>query len=83
MLTVILLTDDDRFDLAGQLVTVGTIVVVLFITLVLLLAAGPIARLVGTAVIGVISRVSGLLLAAVAVTLVLSALGDWLGLPKL
>jgi multiple antibiotic resistance protein len=56
---------------------------VLFITLILLLAAGPIARLVGTAVIGVISRVSGLLLAAVAVTLVLSALGDWLGLPKL
>jgi multiple antibiotic resistance protein len=55
--------------------------VVLVIALVVLLAAGPIARLLGVAGVSVISRVMGMLLAALAVTLVLSAVGDWLGLP--
>jgi multiple antibiotic resistance protein len=55
--------------------------VVLVIALVVLLAGGPIARLLGVAGVSVISRVMGMLLAALAVTLVLSAVGDWLGLP--
>jgi multiple antibiotic resistance protein len=83
MLTVILLTDDDRFNLTGQLATVGVLAAVLAIQLLILLAAGPILRVTGQAVAGVIGRVMGLLLAALAVSIVLTALGDWIGLPKL
>jgi len=83
MLTAVLVTDDDRFNLAGQMATVGMIALVLLAALLILLAAGPISRLIGTAGVSVISRVMGMLLAALAVTLVLGAVGDWLSLPKL
>jgi multiple antibiotic resistance protein len=83
MLTITLLTDDDRADLPQRLATVGVLVAVMVITLVLLLASGPIARWIGTAVVSVISRVMGLLLAALAVSMVLAAVADWLSLPKL
>jgi len=83
MLTAVLVTDDDRFNLAGQMATVGMIALVLLAALLILLAAGPISRLIGTAGVSVISRVMGMLLAALAVTLVLGAVSDWLSLPKL
>ena len=83
MLTVVLLTDDDRFNLPGQMITVGVLAAVLGISFLILLAAGPISRLIGTAGVSVISRVMGMLLAALAVSMVLSAVGDWLNLPKL
>ena len=83
MLTVVLVTDDDRLNLAGQLTTVGVLALVLVVTLLILLAAVPISRLIGAAGVSVISRVMGMLLAAMAVALVLGAVGDWLNLPKL
>jgi multiple antibiotic resistance protein len=83
MLTVVLLTDDDRFNLPGQMITVIIIGVVMVIQFIVLLGARPIAWLIGTAGVSVVGRVMGLLLAALAVSLVLSALGDWLNLPKL
>jgi multiple antibiotic resistance protein len=83
MLTVVLVTDDDRLNLAGQLTTVGVLALVLAVTFLILLAAVPISRLIGTAGVSVISRVMGMLLAAMAVALVLGAVGDWLNLPKL
>jgi multiple antibiotic resistance protein len=83
MLTVVLLTDDDRFNPVGQMLTVGLLAGVLAITFLILLVAGPISRLIGTAGVSVISRIMGMLLAALAVSMVLSALGEWLGLPKL
>jgi multiple antibiotic resistance protein len=83
MLTVVLLTDDDRFNPLGQLMTVGLLALVLVVTLLILLASGPISRLIGAAGVSVVSRVMGMLLAAMAVGMVLSAVGDWLGLPKL
>jgi multiple antibiotic resistance protein len=83
MLTVVLLTDDDRLNLPGQLSTVGNLAAVMVITLLVLLAARPIAWLIGIAGVSVVSRIMGMLLAALAVTMVLSAIGDWLGLPKL
>jgi multiple antibiotic resistance protein len=83
MLTAILLTDDDRFNPLGQLATVGVLAAVLLIQLLVLFAAVPISRLIGIAGASVIGRVMGMLLAALAVSMVLGALGDWLNLPKL
>ena len=83
MLTAILLTDDDRFNPLGQLITVGVLAAVLVIQLVVLLAAGPISRVIGIGGASVIARVMGMLLAALAVSMVLGAIGDWLSLPKL
>jgi multiple antibiotic resistance protein len=83
MLAVIFLTDDDRNNLMGQFVTVGVLAIVMVIQLGVLLAAGPISRLIGAAGAGVIGRIMGLLLAALAVSMVLTAVGDWLALPKI
>ena len=74
MLTIILLSDDDRFDLLGKLATVGMLALVLAIQFVVLLAAGPIIRVIGTTGANVIGRVMGM---------VLTAVDDWLNLPKL
>ncbi|HMN54404.1 MAG TPA: MarC family protein, partial [Sphingopyxis sp.] len=78
-----LLTDDDRHNVQGQLATVGVLGLVMLIQLALLFAALPIQRLIGNSVVTVIGRVMALLLAALAVSLVLKAVGDWLQLPAL
>ncbi len=83
MLAVVLLTDDDRFNIPGQLITIGMLAIVLVLTLFVLLLAGPISRLIGTSGTSVIGRVMGILLAAFAVGMVLSAVAEWLSLPKL
>lgn len=82
MLAVVLLTDDHRFDVAQLAMTTGVLALVLAITLALLFAAAPISRLIGTSGANVIGRVLGMILVALAVHTVLSALADWLGLPK-
>src|SRR5262249_23060150 len=66
-ITVILLTDDDRYNFLGQLATIGVIGLVLVIQFVVLLAAAPISRAFGIAGVSIIGRIMGLLLAALAV----------------
>ena len=83
MLTVVLLTDDHRFDVLRLTMTTGVLALVLAITYGVLLAAGPISRLFGESGVNVVGRVMGMLLIALAVQTVLSGLGSWLSLPKL
>jgi multiple antibiotic resistance protein len=83
IVTVIVLTDDDRFNFFGQLSTIGIIAAVLSIQLTLLMAASPISRMIGTTGVSLIGRIMGMLLAALAVGMVLSAIAQWLGLPPL
>jgi multiple antibiotic resistance protein len=83
LITVIVLTDDDRFNFSGQLVTIAVIATVLTIQLLLLLSATPISRTIGVIGVSLIGRIMGMLLAALAVSMVLSAIGQWLGLPPL
>jgi multiple antibiotic resistance protein len=83
MLTVVLLTDDHRFDLLQLSLTTGVLMVVLAITFVVLFLATPISRLIGIAGTSIVSRVMGMVLIALAVHTVLSALGGWLNLPPL
>lgn len=76
MLTVVLLTDHTRFTLVEQVETVIQIGVVLLLTLLILLAARPIVRILGNSGISVIARVSGLILASLAVHGILLALAS-------
>jgi len=82
-ITVIFLTDDDRYNFWGQSVTVGVITSVLAIQFAILLAATAISRAIGSAGVSVIGRIMGMLLAAMAVGMVLTAIGQWLSLPVL
>ncbi len=83
MLTVVLLTDDHRFDFGELSLTTVVLAVVLMITLAILFLAAPISRLIGNAGSSIIGRVMGMILVALAVHTVLSAFAAWLGLPKL
>jgi multiple antibiotic resistance protein len=83
IVTVILLTDDDRSNILGQFATIGVIALVLAIQFLVLLGAAPITRWLGHTGTAVIGRIMGLLLATLAVSMVLTALGEWLNLPAL
>lgn len=76
MLAVIILTDNHRHSLAEQAVTVGLLLLVLFLTLLLLLVALPIQKMIGTAGASIISRVMGIILSTVAVDSVINGLAS-------
>ncbi len=71
MMAVVLLTDKHRFDVSHQLLTTGVLLLVLAIQLLLLLGAPRIGKVIGDAGASVISRVMGIILAAVAMNSVL------------
>lgn len=83
MLTVMLLTDNDRFGVAEQATTTAVVLAVLLIQYALLLLAEPVSRVIGRNGANILRRVMGMILASVAVNAVMSAIGSWVGLPKL
>jgi multiple antibiotic resistance protein len=74
MLAVVVLTDNDRFSVAHQAMTTAAMAVVLAITFVFLVLAAPIHRVIGITGEMIISRIMGMILAAVAVDAILAAL---------
>jgi multiple antibiotic resistance protein len=76
MLAVVLLTDNNRFSISEQVVTAGILMAVLACALVLMLLAGPILKLIGKGGAAIVSRVMGMILAAVAVDAVINAIFD-------
>ncbi|MEX1660057.1 MarC family protein [Thioclava sp. 15-R06ZXC-3] len=74
MLAVVILTDNHRNTISDQMITGALLLVVLALTLVLLLLAKPLKRLIGNTGANVVSRVMGIILATVAVDSVLNGL---------
>ncbi|TKW67669.1 MAG: MarC family protein [Paracoccus denitrificans] len=79
MLGVVVLTDNHQNSMADQVVTAGALLVVLAITLGLLLVATRVYKYIGNTGANIISRVMGMLLAAVAVDAILGGM-DMMGL---
>jgi multiple antibiotic resistance protein len=67
MMAVVVLTDNATFNVGEQVQTSLAMLAVLGFTLLLMLAASPIQRLIGDGGINIVRRVMGLLLAALAV----------------
>lgn len=74
MLAVVLLTDNNRFSITEQAVTAGLMLSVIAIAFLLMLAAGPILKVIRVSGAAVVSRVMGMILAAVAVDNVIMAI---------
>ena len=74
------MTEKDRFDLVQQALTTGVMLLVLLIVMTLMLIATPVNRLIGTSGASIISRIMGLILAAVAVTNVLAGIKEYFSL---
>ncbi|NRB34323.1 MAG: MarC family protein [Rhodobacteraceae bacterium] len=81
MLAIVVLTDNQTYSVAQQAVTAGLLLGVMAVTLVLLLLAKQLKRVLGSTGANVISRVMGLILATVAVDAVIGGL-ETLGLLK-
>ncbi|MEM7695896.1 MAG: MarC family protein [Pseudomonadota bacterium] len=74
MLAIVVLTDNHANSVEEQAITAGLLLGVMVITLVLLLLAAQLKRVLGTTGANVISRVMGIILATIAVDAVLGGL---------
>ncbi|MDW4499585.1 MarC family protein [Sulfitobacter sp. D35] len=74
MLAIVLLTDNNRFSVPEQAVTAGVMLLVILCALIAMLMAGPILRLIRRSGAAIVSRVMGMVLAAVAVDNVIEAI---------
>ena len=77
MMAVVMLTDNHRYSVVDQAITAGVMMAVLFVSLLLLLSATTIQKWIGNIGAAIISRVMGLILAAVAVNNLLQGIKDF------
>ena len=83
MLTIVLLMDNNRYSRAEQIVTFAALATVLAGLLAIFLLGCILMRVLGTGLTHLLRRTMGLVLAALAVNLVLSAAATWLKLPEI
>jgi len=83
MLTIVLLMDNNRYSHMEQLVTLGALATALAGMLVIFMTGDRIEGVTGSGITQLLRRIMGLLLAALAVNLVLSAVATWLKLPSI
>jgi multiple antibiotic resistance protein len=79
LLSVVVLTDNNTHSLPEQSMTCLVMLFVLGLTLVLMLLANKLIKLIGRSGANILSRVMGMILAAVAVQMVYSAVKGQLG----
>ncbi|MBA5764325.1 MarC family protein [Vibrio sp. 404] len=77
MMAIVMLTDNHRYALFDQAITAGVMLSVLIITLLFLLLASHIHKVIGNVGAAIISRVMGLILAAVALNNLLMGIRDF------
>lgn len=77
MMAVIVRTENGTYSIGEQTLTIAVMLVVLGLVLVAMLAATRIGRLIGASGASVVSRVMGLILAAVAAEGMLSGIGEY------
>ncbi|WP_419148005.1 MarC family protein [Pseudoalteromonas 'SMAR'] len=75
ILAVILITDNNIYSIQEQLITTGTMLAVLVVTLVLLLLSGRIIRIIGNGGASLLTRIMGMILAALSVEFIMEAIG--------
>ncbi|WP_137387677.1 MarC family protein [Rhodoligotrophos defluvii] len=83
ILTMVLLMDNNRLSFIEQMETIGALASVLVILAMAFLAGELIIRVIGQAGIQIARRVMGMILAAVAVNLIVTAFQRWLSLPPI
>lgn len=83
MLSMVLLMDNNRHAMVEQVETVVALATALTGLLVIFLIGDRVERLIGKGGTQMLRRIMGLLLSALAVNLVLSALASWLKLPDI
>jgi multiple antibiotic resistance protein len=83
MLAIILLGDNNRFNLSQQATTLGVLAFVLSLLLLIFLLGDMISRLIGRGGTNVLRRIMGIIIAAISVNLIVSALAQWLRLPPI
>ncbi|WP_448212981.1 MarC family protein [Colwellia sp. MEBiC06753] len=81
ILAVILITDNNIYTIQEQIVTSAAMLAVLIITLILLLFSGGIIRIIGNGGASLLTRIMGMILAALSVEFIMEALGigKWVG----
>lgn len=75
IMAVILRTDNDVYTVPQQAESAAVLLFVLFLNYILLLLSDPILRIIGQTGAAILARVMGILLAALAVEIVMNALG--------
>lgn len=83
MLAIIILTDNHRFTYLEQIVTYAVLAFVLGLMLIVFMLGNAISRLIGHGGANVIRRIMGVILAALSVNLIVSAMAQWLHLPPI
>ncbi|MGU3495818.1 MarC family protein [Xanthobacteraceae bacterium A53D] len=83
MLSVVLLADNNRASFVAQGITVAAVGSVMLILLVTFLAGDLVNRLIGSSGTNLVRRIMGMIIAALSVNLILTALAKWLSLPPI